>query len=176
MIVFDVAAKKKEIARIEQEMSKPGFWDREDSHQIVQELGSPKRVLEEWTSLSGRAKDLRILFELAEEEQDETVLEEAVAECDEVEKLLREFRLKSLLDGEHDKAGAIVSIHPGAGGTESQDWAEMLARMYLRWIESRGFRHSILDYQAGEEAFQKATHTVYCSLEHPSYLKIGLVK
>ncbi|KPJ59156.1 MAG: peptide chain release factor 2 [Latescibacteria bacterium DG_63] len=152
MIVFDVAEKKKEVARIEQEMSKPGFWDREDSQHIVQELGLPKRVLEEWTSLSDRVKDLRVLLELAEEEQDEAVLEEAVGECDKVERLLSEFRLKSLLDGEHDRAGAIVSIHPGAGGIESQDWAEMLTRMYLRWLESRGFRYTILDYQAGEEA------------------------
>jgi peptide chain release factor 2 len=152
VIVFDVASKKKEIERIEQEMSKPGFWDREDSHRVVQELGSPKRVLEEWTSLSDRVRDLKVLLELAEEEQDDAVLEEAVTECDEIEKLLGEFRLKSLLGGEHDRAGAIVSIHPGAGGTESQDWAEMLARMYLRWIESRGFRYTILDYQAGEEA------------------------
>jgi peptide chain release factor 2 len=152
VIVFDVASKNEEIQRIEKEMSKPGFWDREDSHQVVQRLGPAKRVLEEWTSISDRVRDLRVLLELAEEEQDEGTLKEAAAECDELEKLLGEFRLKSLLAGEHDRAGAIVSIHPGAGGTESQDWAEMLTRMYLRWIESKGFSYTVLDYQAGEEA------------------------
>ncbi|UCF78634.1 MAG: peptide chain release factor 2 [Candidatus Eiseniibacteriota bacterium] len=149
---LDVAVKREEVARIEQEMSKPGFWDREDSQKVVQELGPPKRILEEWTSLSNRVRDLRVLLELAEEEQDETALQEAATECGEVETLLSDFRLRSLLNGEHDRAGAIVSIHPGAGGTESQDWAEILTRMYLRWLESRGFRYSILDYQAGEEA------------------------
>ena len=152
MIVFDVASKRNNILRIEEEMSKPGFWDRDDSKQVVQELSAAKRVVEEWNSLSERVKEANVFLQLAEEEQDDTVLKEVVSECNQLERLLGEFRLKSLLAGEHDRDGAIVSIHPGAGGTESQDWAQMLMRMYLRWIETRGFSYSILDYQTGEEA------------------------
>jgi peptide chain release factor 2 len=152
VIVFDVASKRKSILRIEEEMSKPGFWEREDSKQVVQELAAAKRAVDEWSSLSEKIKEDKVLLELAEEEQDDTVLKDVVSDCDQLEKLLGEFRLRSLLAGEHDRGGAIVSIHPGAGGTESQDWAQMLMRMYLRWIESRGFGYSILDYQAGEEA------------------------
>ena len=133
-------------------MSRPGFWDREDSKHVAQELGGPRKTVEEWTALSGRVNDLGVYLELAQEEQDETALAEAVAECGRLEKEIADLRLRSLLDGEHDRAGAIVSIHPGAGGTESQDWAQMLMRMYTRWMESRGFKYSALDYQAGEEA------------------------
>jgi len=133
-------------------MSKPGFWDREDSKRVAQELGGPRRTVEEWVSLSGRVSDLGAFLELAEEEHDEGALAEAEAECARLEKEIGDLRVRSLLDGEHDAAGAIVSIHPGAGGTESQDWAQMLMRMYTRWIESRGFKYSVLDYQAGEEA------------------------
>jgi peptide chain release factor 2 len=133
-------------------MSRPGFWDREDSKRIAQELGGPRRIVDEWTSLSDRVNDLGVFLDLAEEEQDEGALAEAGSECVRLEKQIADLRLRSLLDEEHDGAGAIVSIHPGAGGTESQDWAQMLMRMYTRWIESRGFKYSVLDYQAGEEA------------------------
>jgi len=152
VIVFDLASKRKSILRIEEEMSKPGFWEREDSKQVVQELAAAKRAVDEWSSLSEKIKEEKALLELAEEEQDDAVLKDVVSDCDKLEKLLGEFRLRSLLAGGHDRDGAIVSIHPGAGGTESQDWAQVLMRMYLRWIESRGFGYSILDYQAGEEA------------------------
>ncbi len=133
-------------------MSRPRFWDREDSKRVAQELGVPRRMVEEWTSLSARVSDLGVLLQLAEEEQDEGALEDAVAECARLEREIGDLRLRSLLDEEHDLGGAIVSIHPGAGGTESQDWAQMLMRMYTRWIESRGFKYSVLDYQTGEEA------------------------
>jgi len=133
-------------------MSKPGFWDREDSKQIVQELSSSKRAVEEWNSLNEKVKEAKVLLQLAEEEQDESVHAEVDKELNDLDRVLSEMRLKSLLAGEHDRDGAIISIHPGAGGTESQDWAQILLRMYLRWIESRGFSYSILDYQAGEEA------------------------
>lgn len=152
MVVFDVASRRDSIVRIEEEMSKPGFWEREDSKQVVQTLSAAKRSVEEWDSLSERVKETKVLLQLAEEEQDDSVLKEVDRECQELQRVLGEFRLKSLLAGEHDRDGAIVSIHPGAGGTESQDWAQMLMRMYLRWIESRGYSYSILDYQTGEEA------------------------
>ena len=133
-------------------MSRPGFWDREDSKRIAQELGGPRRTVDGWTSLSGRVSDLGVFLQLAEEEHDEGALAEAEAECARLEKEIGDLRLRSLMDAEHDMAGAIVSIHPGAGGTESQDWAQMLMRMYTRWIESHGFKYSLLDYQTGEEA------------------------
>jgi peptide chain release factor 2 len=151
-VFFDLDSKRKEVLRIEEKMSRPGFWEREDSKQIAQELGAPKRVVQEWTSLSDRARDLEVLVELAQEERDEATLKEAAEECAALEKEIGDLRQRSLLSDEHDRGGAIVSIHPGAGGTESQDWAQLLMRMYTRWIESKGFKYSLLDYQAGEEA------------------------
>ena len=89
-------------------MSRPGFWDREDSKRVAQELGGPRKTVEEWTALSGRVNDLGVYLDLAQEEQDETALAEAVAECGRLERDIADLKLRSLLDGEHDRAGAIV--------------------------------------------------------------------
>lgn len=111
-----------------------------------------KDWIESWSALDKESEDLEILAQLAEEEKDEATLDEISAQAEGMRERLRELELKKMLSGEDDARPAIVSIHPGAGGTESQDWAQMLLRMYLAWLEKRGFKYEILDEQPGEEA------------------------
>jgi peptide chain release factor 2 len=138
---------------MEQAMAEPGFWDRpEDAQKLVTKLKHTKRTVDEWNTHDGALRSVAELLDLAESEGDQKMLEEIAAEFDGLERRVSELETKSLLSGEHDRLGAIVNIHPGAGGTESQDWAEMLMRMYQRWAERRGYKVSLLDHQAGEEA------------------------
>ena len=134
-------------------MAQPGFWERpEEAQRTVGLLKRAKRTLEEWGARDQALRHLEELLELAEGESDERLLAELSTELEEVERQVSDLELKSLLSGEHDRLGAIVSIHPGAGGTESQDWAQMLLRMYLRWAERHGYAANTLDFQPGDEA------------------------
>src|SRR5262245_59630045 len=134
-------------------MAQPGFWERpEEAQKTVVRLKRAKRTLEEWGTRDQALRHLEELLELAEGEGDEKLLGELSTELEGVERQVSALELQSLLSGEHDRLGALVSIHPGAGGTESQDWAQMLFRMYMRWAERRGYTTSILDFQPGEEA------------------------
>ena len=115
-------------------------------------LKRAKRAVEEWSAREQELRSLGEMLELAEGEGDEALLDELSSELKGVEKQIADLELKSLLSGEWDRLGALVSIHPGAGGTESQDWAQMLLRMYLRWGAARGFRCEVIDSSAGEVA------------------------
>jgi len=132
-------------------MAEPGFWDRPESAQkTVAALKQAKRTVDDWSRPDADLRHLEELLELAE--GDVALLGEVDAELDKVAATIAELETRSLLSGEYDRLGALVSIHPGAGGTESQDWAQMLFRMYLRWAERHGFATSILDLQPGDEA------------------------
>ena len=132
-------------------MAEPGFWDRPESAQkTVAALKQAKRTVEDWSGPDAELRHLEELLELGE--TDPGLLAEVNAEIDRLVPLIAALETRSLLSGEYDRLGALVSIHPGAGGTESQDWAEMLFRMYLRWAERRGFAAGILDLQPGDEA------------------------
>ena len=134
-------------------MAQPGFWDRPDEAQkTVAQLKRAKKTIDEWGARDQALKSLAELLELAEGEADEKLLGDLSKELAAVEAQVGELELKSLLSGEHDRLGALISIHPGAGGTESLVWAQMLFRMYMRWAERRGYSASILDLQPGEEA------------------------
>src|SRR5262245_53234575 len=134
-------------------MAAPGFWDRpEEAQKVVAQLKRARRTVEDWSGKSDALGTLDEMLVLAEAEADESLLRELASELDRIEQQVAELELHSLLAGEHDRLGALVSIHPGAGGTESQDWAQMLFRMYMRWAERRGYTTSILDFQPGEEA------------------------
>jgi peptide chain release factor 2 len=120
-----------------------------------------ERALRDWNSLAKRLSDLEAMAELASEEGGESMRGELERELEIIGRDIASAEVAALLSGERDDSNAIVSIHPGAGGTEAQDWAEMLMRMYLRWAEKRGYKTEILDYQAGEEAGAKSvTFTV----------------
>ena len=150
---FDVDARRNEIAASEQRMSEPGFWDRQvEAHRTVAALKLAKRAVEDWSARDAALTQLSELLELAEAEGDEGLLADVARELDGIEAQIGELERHSLLSGEHDALGAMVTIHPGAGGTESQDWADMLLRMYVRWAERRGYRARVLDLQPGDEA------------------------
>ncbi len=127
----------------------------------MKEKARIERSLRDWQSLATRFHDLEAMAELAGEAGGEAMKDELERELAVIQKDLASTEVAALLSGEQDATNAIVSIHPGAGGTEAQDWAEMLMRMYLRWAEKRGYKTDILDYQAGEEAGVKSvTFTV----------------
>lgn len=133
-------------------MLTPDFWSREDARKIVQERSVLLEKKEEFEGLAEKFEELELLLDMAEEEEDLDTLKEAVALGEELEGELDRVEFQRLLSGPHDKNNAVVTIHAGAGGTEAQDWAEMLLRMYLRWAERRGFKVEMLDFMPGEEA------------------------
>lgn len=134
-------------------MAAPSFWDDPDeARDTIQEANELKEWVEPWKELHDRARELEELAELMETESDPGLEEEWEEELDRVAGLLERLELRNMLQGEDDHRNAILTVHPGAGGLESQDWAEMLLRMYTRWAERRGFDLSVLDLQPAEEA------------------------
>jgi len=145
--------REQEIARLEEAIQAPDFWDdSQQGQETMQRLAALREEVEGWRSLDQRAADLLELLELAVADGDEKLILEIRADLKALEEELerREFLLH--LSGPYDQRDAILAIHAGAGGTESQDWAEMLLRMYLRWAEGRGFKTEIYDLSPGEEA------------------------
>ncbi|CAG5088563.1 Peptide chain release factor 2 [Thermobacillus xylanilyticus] len=170
--LFDLDLKQEIIADYEEKMTAPDFWDDNDRAQkLIAELNAVKSVVETYNRLTGDHADLETLLELAEEEGDES-LEAELAEG--VAKLVRDigdFELQLLLNQPYDRLNAILELHPGAGGTESQDWAQMLYRMYTRWAEKRGFKVEVLDYLPGDEAGIKSVSILIRGYNAYGYLK-----
>ena len=134
-------------------MASPGFWERpDDAREVIADANRLKGWVEPWNRLSRKSSDLEEIAQLLREESDEGLEAEWLRELESLERGLEELELKTMLQGEDDHREAIVTIHPGAGGLDAQDWAEMLVRMYTRWAERRGFEVTLLDYQAAEEA------------------------
>ncbi|HEX9020488.1 MAG TPA: peptide chain release factor 2 [Nitrospirota bacterium] len=155
--IFDTPAKEAKLAELTCLMEASGFWDNtEKANAVMKEKAAIERSLKDWNTLATRLHDLEAMAELASEEGGETLLDELEREVAAIQKDIASAEIAALLSGEQDLSNAIVSIHPGAGGTEAQDWAEMLMRMYLRWAESQGYATEILDYQSGEEAGVKS--------------------
>jgi peptide chain release factor 2 len=141
------------VLELEERLATPGFWDRPDEAQrFVAGLKRAKRAVESFKVPDQALTSVAEMLDLAESENDDGLIKDLSKELDRLEKEIADLELKCLLSGEHDRLGAIVSIHPGAGGTESQDWAEMLFRMYTRWAERHSYATDILDLQPGEEA------------------------
>ena len=134
-------------------MAKPGFWDKQDkARETIDEANRIKAWVEPWRKLRAKLDDLNALSELLELEADEELEGELERGLAALEAGMEALELRTMLQGDDDHREALVTIHPGAGGTESQDWAEMLMRMYTRWAERHGFDVAILDLQEGEEA------------------------
>jgi peptide chain release factor 2 len=147
-------------------MAKPSFWeDNRRAQEVVRERTELSRVVARLKELSGKADDLTVLLELAEEAGDGSLDAEITDGVAGLTRDLDEYELKIMLSGAHDTKAAIVSIHPGAGGTESQDWAQMLLRMYLRWCERAGLKAEVVDLLPGDEAGIKSV-TVEVSGEY----------
>ncbi|MHC4292970.1 MAG: peptide chain release factor 2 [Planctomycetota bacterium] len=150
---FDIAGKKTELAKVEKKMSSPGFWDNPDTAQsTVSRLSNLKSVVEPAERVLRAVNDAQELFELAEAESDQQTLEQLVLDLDEIEKKCEQIELQGLLSGPNDMNNCYFSIHAGAGGTESCDWANMLLRMYTRHFDECGFKYKELDITPGEEA------------------------
>ena len=141
------------INELEKKSAEDSLWsNREQAQNILKNLSSLKDTVVKYEKLNQSVNDLLELLEIAEIEKDESALKEITLESSNVEKEIRSVEFEIMLSGEDDEKNAIMAIHPGAGGTESQDWASMLLRMYLRWAEQRGFKTNILDLQDGEGA------------------------
>lgn len=148
---FDVAAGRVELTRIENQASSPDFWgDQEAAQRLLQKRTILEKKIQRQEHFESQMADAGVLFEFAEE--DDESLKELRLLVERLEHEISVAETEMLLGGENDQLNAICTIHPGAGGTESQDWAEMLLRMYLKWAEQRGFKTEIIDYQPGEEA------------------------
>lgn len=163
---------EREIEALDTQVARRDFWDNVDEAQEVLKRRSQLQLpLDRWGKLTAQVQDARGLFELAEEEQDDEVLHEVGVEVSKLASEVEHFELEAMLSDDMDKANAIVEIHPGAGGTESQDWAEMLMRMYMRWAETHGYTYETLDVQPGEEVGIKSATLRVIGLYAYGYLK-----
>ncbi|MGI5824545.1 MAG: peptide chain release factor 2 [Bacillota bacterium] len=152
-VALDIGGKSQEIADLEAATAEPGFWDDQDNAQkILQKITGLKNSVENYQNLSGSCEDLETLLEMALEEDDESMEGEISAMFKDFEKSLDKLEIEVLFSGKYDGHNCIISLHAGAGGTEAQDWAEMLYRMYSRFCEQNGFKTEVLDYLEGDEA------------------------
>lgn len=163
---------KTDIEQLEQRTAQPGFWDdQQKSGDILKQLSAKKAKIENFDSLNLLYDDTLTLIELANEEEDLSLLEEITTSIEEFEQKLSEATLSTLLTGEYDTKNAILTFHAGAGGTEAQDWNEMLVRMYTRWGERHGFSVKMLDFLDGEEAGLKSAVLLVEGLNAYGYLR-----
>ena len=152
-----IVATEQKIKELEELSARDDFWnDMDNSQKVLQEIKQLKDKVARFSKLNGDWEDLSTLVELAQMEEDESLLPEIADGYTALAEELETMKLETLLSGKYDKNNAIIAIHPGAGGTEAQDWAAMLLRMYQRWGERRGFTVSTLDYLAGDEAGVKS--------------------
>jgi peptide chain release factor 2 len=152
-VIFDLPAKETKLKEIEGQIAADGFWDNpEETKGILKERTRISEQIERFKKLKGDLEENEILLDLAIEESDEKTLDEVSRQLQDLETEIRQVSLDLMLDGHDDQNNAIVSINAGAGGTEAQDWAEMLLRMYARWVERKGYKINIIDFQPGEEA------------------------
>ncbi|MEZ7757987.1 peptide chain release factor 2 [Granulicatella adiacens] len=169
---LDLDRLEEDIAAYEQEMSEPSFWDdSEKANQVIQKNNELKSIYDTFHKMELAHEETSLLFEMYKEEPDEEVHAEIVEAIQSLEKDLQQYELSMLLNGPHDKNSAILEIHPGAGGTESQDWGSMLLRMYIRWAEKHGYRVETVDYQDGDEAGIKSVTLSIEGLNAYGYLR-----
>ncbi|UXY42007.1 peptide chain release factor 2 [Granulicatella adiacens] len=169
---LDLDRLEEDIAAYEQEMSEPSFWDdSEKANQVIQKNNELKSIYDTFHKMELAHEETSLLFEMYKEEPDEEVHAEIVEAIQSLEKDLQQYELSMLLNGPHDKNSAILEIHPGAGGTESQDWGSMLLRMYMRWAEKHGYRVETVDYQDGDEAGIKSVTLSIEGLNAYGYLR-----
>lgn len=149
--IFDLTSKRKELEKLREISTVSDFWENQKkASSILKKVSIIENDLKLWENLEQRHSDLEILFEFAED--DAASVQEIAEELQQYQNIIEKVELKLMLGEAGDTDNAILTIHPGAGGTESQDWADMLFRLYKRWIERNGFQVSIIDYQPGDEA------------------------
>jgi len=161
-VIFDVEGKEKKLEEIGKLMSDPNFWDSNGENQkILRERTFILNSITPWKQEVKELEEMNILLQLIEEQKDEQEAQDLLQKIQKSEEAIKQMEFQRMLGGEHDSRNAIVSMNAGAGGTEAQDWSEMLLRMYLRWAERRGFQTEIIDILPGEEAgIKNVTFTV----------------
>lgn len=170
--LFDLDRIEEDIASYEQQMSEPHFWDHQDQAQsIIKKSNALKAVYDTFHQLEMDYEEVALLFEMYQEDPEEELLKELVMQLQKLEADSQKYELSMLLNGPHDQNSAILELHPGAGGTESQDWGSMLLRMYMRWSEQHGYRVETIDYQDGDEAGIKSVTLLIEGLNAYGYLK-----
>ena len=163
---------RREIAELEEESAQDGFWNNvQHSQQVQQRIKQLKNKCDKYAKLCSRWDDMLTMCEMALEEQDESLLPEVTEEFASFTEELESMRLSTLLTGEYDANNAILTFHAGAGGTEAQDWAQMLYRMYTMWTDRHGFKYTLLDYQDGDEAGIKSATISITGENAYGYLK-----
>ncbi|PLX96540.1 MAG: peptide chain release factor 2 [Desulfuromonas sp.] len=160
--MFDIPAKQERVSELEAEIADPDFWNQgERAQELLKERTTLQKLVDGWTSASQAVEDLEVLVELGAESGDEETRDEVRELLPDLERQVDKMEFARMLSGEHDSNNAILSINAGAGGTEAQDWADMLLRMYLRFCDIKGFKTKITDYQPGDDAGVKSvTFTV----------------
>jgi peptide chain release factor 2 len=152
-VIFKVTEKQKEIEEIQKQSEAPGFWnDQKNAQALFQKAKSLQIWVDAWNKVDKKQVQFKEFIELAELENDEKLTAEIDNELKDVEKAYSDFELKSMLSGKDDEKNCILTIHSGAGGTEAQDWAQMLMRMYLRWGEQNGYKMNLVDWLEGDGA------------------------
>ena len=152
-----IEASRKRVQELEHTMSRPGFYDdAELSKKVFDEVGDLKGKLNRFEKLQGLYDDAETMLEMLDEEYDPAMIPEAEEAVNTVGKAVEELQLMTMLNGEYDHSNAILTFHAGTGGTEAQDWAEMLYRMYNKWAQAHGMTVEVLDYQDGDEAGLKS--------------------
>lgn len=170
--LFDLEEKETNIKEYEEMMADPDFWNDGDKAQdIINKNNALKSVVQEFNSLEEGLENNEVLFEMYKEESDEDTHQELVEQLNTLQQLANDFELKMLLSGEFDANNAILELHPGAGGTESQDWGEMLLRMYQRFADKKGFKVQTVDYLPGDEAGIKSVTLLIKGHNAYGYLK-----
>lgn len=169
---LDIEEKREEVKELEQKALEPDFWDdTEKAQKIIAETNNLKSYVDKYDELSQSIEDAEVIVELLEEIPDDETYRELENRIEKLEKKSQEFKIETLLSGEYDKENAILSIHAGAGGTEAQDWAGMLLRMYTRYAESKGYKVTTLDILKEEEAGIKSATLAIEGLNAYGYLK-----
>lgn len=172
MFLFDVATKKEEIVELEGVMTEADFWDNRDkSQEIINKMTELKDMVNSFTKLQELVETNMEMLELLELEEDHGLLKEVIKSVEGLENDLEALELNQLLSGKYDSNNAILSLHPGAGGLESYDWAEMLYRMYTRWSDKKGFNVEVLDYLPDLEAGLKSVTFLVKGKNAYGYLK-----
>lgn len=170
--VLDIDGANRELEELRQQIAMDGFWDNiENSQKVMQRTRNLESKIESLEKLSNMLEDTIALIELSIEEDDDSSVNEIVSEAEKFKEKLEEEKLATLLTGEYDSLNAIVTFHAGAGGTEAQDWAEMLYRMYNRWAERHNFTVELLDYLDGDEAGMKSASMLVKGMNAYGFLK-----
>lgn len=152
-VIFDIDNKENKIRELEKRTEESTFWnDQKNAQQILQEIKSLQQWIDLWAKLANKAKSIYEIILLAKEEEDSSFENEILSELKSLGEMIETAEFRSMLSGKDDFRNCILTIHSGAGGTEAQDWAEMLLRMYLRWGEQNGFRMTIIDLLEGDGA------------------------